>query len=325
MSADSGIRTSGVIQFYQMGVSSVENFIRLFEGTKKKYKKTKDASALYAAYERIAELYGDRFGVGDLILGYGEELIDSGSYDVGIELVRIVERCFKAVANQTLLCIRLAEWEFENGNAEKGKTYLQRLACRVDNYEESIAANELTDVWNKYRMNLDLPKSVNLYEKAPLSPDECTLAIEDIMQLPQDELLLRLSEHLNELCAYGERTELLSVAEQTAFYIDEFIEDMNSDGLSHYLYYRGDHYEQLLSSVARMDCPSGQALFGLISKKFPQGKIPRDGEKIQSALEKMEKRGIDFEDAEQIYFEKAEKELLSSLIEFVTANSASFR
>lgn len=303
----------------------MENFIRLFEGAKRNYKKTKDATALYAAHESIAELYGDRFGVGDLILGYGEELIDNGSYDIGIEIVRIVERRFKAVANQTLLCIRLAEWEFENGNEEKGKAYLLRLVSKVDNYEESIAANELTGVWNKYKMNLDLPKPMNFIEKTPLSPGECTLAIEDIMQLPQDELLPKLSEHLNELCAYGERTELLSAPEQTVFYIDEFIEDVNSDGISHYLYYRGDHFKQLLLSVTRMNCPSSNALLGLIAGKFPQGKIPSNAEKIQSALEKMEKRGIDFEDTEQFYFEKAENELFCSLIDFVTVNSDSFR
>ena len=303
----------------------MEKFIRLFEGAKRNYRKTKDAEILCAAFESIAELYGDYFGVGDLILGYGEELIDNGSYNAGVEIVRIVEKYFKAVANQTLLCIRLAEWEFENGNAEKGKAYLERLVSKVDNYEEAIDVNGLTDIWNQYKTNLDLPKSMHFMKKSPLSPAECTLVIEDIMQLPQDELLSKLSEHLNELCAYGEQIELLSEAEQTVFYIDEFIEDVNSDGISHYLYYRGDHYEKLLLSVTKINSPSSHALLGMIVRKFPQGKIPSKVKKIQSSLEKMEKRGIDFEDAEQMYFEKVENELLKNLLIYVANNSHRLR
>ena len=105
----------------------MENFIRLFEGAKRNYKKTKDADALCASLENISKLYGEYFGIGDLLLGYGEELIDCDD-DIGFEIIRIVEKHFKVVANQTLLCIRLAEWEFKNGDAEKGKAYLAENA-----------------------------------------------------------------------------------------------------------------------------------------------------------------------------------------------------
>ena len=37
----------------------MEKFIKLFEGAKQNYKKTKNAEILYTAFERMAELYCD--------------------------------------------------------------------------------------------------------------------------------------------------------------------------------------------------------------------------------------------------------------------------
>ena len=304
----------------------MEKFIKLFEGAKQNYKKTKNAEILYTAFERMAELYCDYFGIGDLFLGYAEELIDNGSYNAGVEIIRIVEKHFKVVANQTLLCIRLAEWEFKNGDAEKGKAYLENLVSKVDNYEESIEINGLSTVWSKYKANLALPKSIHFMKKSPLSPDECTLCIEEIMKLSQDDALLsELSTHLNELCAYGEQINILSEPERTVFYINEFIEDVNSDGISHYLYYRGDHFRKLFAFVIEMNCSCCLTLLNMIAKKFPRGKIPSNIEKIQNQLESMADHGVDFEAEERIYYEQVEAELVKTLLSYIMNHMDSFR
>ena len=304
----------------------MENFIRLFEGAKRNYKKAKDVDALCASFENISQLYGEYFGIGDLLLGYGEERIAYDGDDVGYKIIRIVEKYFKVVENQTLLYIRLAEWEFENGDVEKGTAYLERLVSKVDNYEESIEINGLSAVWSKYKANLTLPKSIHFMKKSPSPPDECTLCIEEIMKLPQDDALLsELSTHLNELCGYGEQINILSEPEQTVFYINEFIEDVNSDGISHYLYYRGDHFRELFSSVIEVNCSSCLTLLNMISKKFPRGKIPSNIDKIQNRLEDMEDRGIDFEAEERIYYEQVETELVKILLSYVVNHTDSFR
>ena len=304
----------------------MENFIKLFEGAKGNFKKTKNADALCASLENISELYREYFGIGDLLLQYGEDLIDSEGNDVGFEIVRIVEKHFKVVANQTLLCIRLAEWEFKNGDAEKGKAYLEHLVSKVDNYEESIEINGLSTVWSKYKANLALPKSIHFMKKSPLSPDECTLCIEEIMKLPQDDALLsELSTHLNELCAYGEQINILSEPERTVFYINEFIEDVNSDGISHYLYYRGDHFRKLFAFVIEMNCSCCLTLLNMIAKKFPRGKIPSKIEEIQNQLESMADHGVDFEAEERIYYEQVEAELVKTLLSYIMNHMDSFR
>ncbi len=304
----------------------MENFIKLFEGAKRNFKKTKNADALCASLENISELYREYFGIGDLLLQYGEDLIDSEGNDVGFEIVRIVEKHFKVVANQTLLCIRLAEWEFENGDAEKGKAYLEHLVSKVDNYEESIEINGLSAVWSKYKANLTLPKSIHFMKKSPLSPDECTLCIEEIMKLPQDDALLsELSTHLNELCAYGEQINILSEPERTVFYINEFIEDVNSDGISHYLYYRADHFRELFASVIKVNCSKCLTLLHMIANKFPRGKISSNIEKLQNHLEGMENHGVDFEAEEQIYYEQVETELVKTLLSYIMNHTDSFR
>ncbi len=304
----------------------MEKFIKLFEGAKQNYKKTKNAEILYTAFERMAELYCDYFGIGDLFLGYAEELIDNGSYDAGVEIIRIVEKRFKVVANQTLLCIRLAEWEFENGNADRGKEYLERLMSKVDNYEESIEINELTDVWNKYKATLRLSNSVHFMKKEPRRPNECTLCIEDIMKLPQDDTLLSaLFTHLNELCAYGLQINILSKPEKNVFYINEFIEDVNSGGISHYLYYRGDHFQELLASVTEANCSICLILLNMIEKKFPRNNIPSNVEKIQNHIEDMENRDVDFETEEVVYYEQVEHELVETLLSYVVNHKDDFR
>ena len=309
-----------------MNIKFLEQFIKLFEETKRNYIKTKDADALCASLENISELYGEYRGIGDLLLQYGEDIIDSEGADIGFEIIRIVEKYFKTVANQTLLCIRLAEWEFECGNAEKGKEYLERLVSKVDNYEESIEVNGLTDIWNKYKANLTLPKSIRLMKRSPLSPDECTICIEEILKLPQDDTLIsELSTHLNELCGYGEKINIFSEAEQTVFYINEFIEDINSDGISHYLYYRGNHFQELFASVKKVNCASCRTLLDMIAGKFPHSKISSDIEKIKTHLECMEDHGVDFDAEEQIYYEQVEAELTKALLSYVANHADDFR
>ena len=309
-----------------MNIKFLEQFIKLFEETKRNYIKTKDADALCASLENISELYGEYLGIGDLLLQYGEDIIDSEGADIGFEIIRIVEKYFKTVANQTLLCIRLAEWEFERGNAEKGKEYLERLVSKVDNYEESIEVNGLTDVWNKYKANLTLPKSIRFMKRSPLSPDECTICIEEILKLPQDDTLIsELSTHLNELCGYGEQINIFSEAEQTVFYINEFIEDINSDGISHYLYYRGNHFQELFASVKKVNCASCRTLLDMIAGKFPHSKISSDIEKIKTHLECMEDHGVDFDAEEQIYYEQVEAELTKALLSYVANHADDFR
>lgn len=300
----------------------MDRFIKLYENAKRDFKKTRDIGTLLASVESIASFYGGYIGIGDLILTYGEELISDGSYDAGISVIRSVERNFKIIANQTILCIRLAEFEFENGNIERGKEYILRFLTKVDNYEEAIEINGLTDVWNQYKSKVDtLPKS----KKIASDSDARTPGIEEILTLPRDEMLAELSGHLDERCASGEQIDSLTEEEKTVFYIDEFIVNLNSDGISHYLCYCGHHFSMLKSSAAVLGFPNLVNLLFKIEDKFSGKSIPKERDKIEKLLEKMQKDGIDFEQLEGLYYEEVETKLLNDLSSYIRNNANSFK
>lgn len=94
--------------------------------------------------------------------------------------------------------LKKAQKCFDKGDIEKGRKYLIRLCNEYENYEESFAFRDLTDVWNQYKHFVEgmVPPSKNLNE-----PDE---------NLTDDALLELLLEEVNSggfdayLCYNGE-------------------------------------------------------------------------------------------------------------------------
>ena len=67
------------------------------------------------------------------------------------------------------------------------------------------------------------------------------------------------------------------------------------------------------------------ALLDAVAAKFPRGKVPKSLDAIQNALEKLEDRGVDFEDQDDAYYNGAESEFLPKLQAWVLANKKHFR
>lgn len=303
----------------------MERFFDLFERAKREDKKTRDTKSLIAAFETIAASYRSFFGVGDLLLAYGEELIEGGRYDAGISVFKIVENHFETVANDALFYVRLAEYAFENGESEKGKDYLLRFVSRVDNYEEAVENSGLSAVWDKYKSLLgDLKPSVQIMKKAPLPPEKCTLCIADILKLPKDSMLSALSLHLCERSADGECMESLTEEEKTFFYIDAFVEQLNADGISHYLSYYGYDFYKLSLAASALGEKNLNCLLSKIENKFPRHRVPKRTEVIDAHLEKMEENGLDFEEDETFYYETVEAGLIEALFLYVMEHSDRF-
>ena len=302
----------------------MERFIKLYEKAKRDFKKTSNSEELLASIKNIASLYGDCIGIGDLILTYGEELISEGNYDVGIAVILSTEKSFKIIANQTLLCIRLAEFEFKKGNVEQGKEYILRLATNTDNYEEAIEINGLTDIWNRYKSTVDiLPKSKRIADD--FTSNECAREISEILILPRDEMLAEISQHLDERSEGGEQMDSLTEEEKTFFYIDEFIVNVNSEGILHYLYYCGHHFPMLSLSASVIGSENLANLLLKIESKFPRKSIPKKRDTIEKYIEKMERDGVDFEEIEVLYYEEVESYLLNELSSYIRNNAKRFK
>lgn len=257
----------------------------------------------------------------------GEQLIEQGRYEEGIALLKSAEG--KKNVDEVTLCLRLAEYYIRSNDPDRGIGYLIKLCTEtVDNYEEAIGVRGLTEVWMKYRHLVDrkVPKSVCICSSPiAIAPEACSMPIDVIMALPDDELLASLSEHLSELSAEGEALDTLSEAELKVYDADLMMREVNSGGFGHYLYYHGDRLSALENVLGLLGAEKCMALIARVKGKFPRAAPPKKLVKLQIRLDAMEEKGIFFEEEDEFYYEIAEKELIERICAFVRANRGAFR
>jgi hypothetical protein len=192
---------------------------------------------------------------------------------------------------------------------EKGISYLMKLCCETtDNYEESIAFRELTQVWERYKHLVEgkVPASFIRNANAPLKPEECSMQIKDILELPEEDILLELSTHLYELSGCGECLNYLNKWERLVFYLDTLIVDINSDGILYFIDYHRTRIKQTKKAMEELGVHTGVQLLEDIQKK-------------------VKRRIEDFEDEEAFYYKFVEKDLLAELYRYVMSNKSRFR
>lgn len=302
-------------------------FFGKLEAMVAEYKRTLDLDALRIKADALICDNREEIRAGSVIISTGEDLIDDDYYDAGIVLLKVAYDNGCLDGNITVMLVRLAENEFKNGNVDAGKKYILELCDYIDNYEETIGFNGLTDVWEKYKhyVTADIENLERMRNPEPLSPEECSENIEDIFTLCDGELLCELSTHLSELSADGERLDLLSPQEKNVYYVDEFIENINSDGLDHYLYYYGTNFVYLRSALDAIGCDKAIDLTDKIIRKLPRRAIPKSEERWQDVLDKLEEKGKDFEDLEDYYYESVEHSLIYAVSDYVKANKDCFK
>lgn len=302
-------------------------FFGKLEAMVAEYKRTLDLDALRIKADALICDNREEIRAGSVIISTGEDLIDDDYYDAGIVLLKVAYDNGCLDGNITVMLVRLAENEFKNGNVDAGKKYILELCDYIDNYEETIGFNGLTDVWEKYKhyVTADIENLERMRNPEPLSPEECSESIEDIFTLCDGELLCELSIHLRELSASGNRIDLLTPQETNVYYVDEFIENINSDGLDHYLFYYGTNFESLRSALAEIGCKAAIELTDRVIKRLPRKRIPQNLDKWQDVLISLEVKDIDFEDLEDFYFETVESQILRALSDYVKANREHFR
>ena len=226
--------------------------------------------------------------------------------------------------NTTAVYLWWAHDCFSVGDIEMGKRYLLSLCKKVSNYEESIEINGLTEVWEMYKHHVEglIPPSVVVNGQTPSEP---TMSISAILSGPDDDLLTDLSAHLNELCGNGAFLGSLNKWERTIWYADELCMEVNSGGFEGYLYYHGTHFEKAYKAIAELNAPNVTALLDTVRAKFPRARIPKTEDAIQNAMDKLEDKGVDFEDQDDAYYTSAERELLAAMTAWVRANTKRFR
>lgn len=71
-------------------------------------------------------------------VNYGDGLIAKGQKEAGILYLQIATEVFGEYADEITCFLRFAEYYIENGEMEKGVSYLIKVCCETTtNYEES--------------------------------------------------------------------------------------------------------------------------------------------------------------------------------------------
>ncbi len=306
-----------------------EKFAVEIEKIQEKYKADKDVEKLAERLLGSALKYRKYFGTGDYLINLAEEeYYSKGDYLAGLTIIKVVHKHFKSIADDVTIYLRMAEYYIEEGETEKGVEYLIKLCTEtVSNYEEAIGYRELTAVWEKYKHLVEgkVPPSKVCNGGNPLPPEKCTMQIGDILNLADDEMLTELSTHLQEMSANGEVLSCLNKWEKTFFYADEFCMEVNSGGISNYLYYRGNHFEKVKLALETIGAEKMTDLLKSVEEKFPRKKVPKNVDSIQNNLDKMEEKGIDFEAEDEKYYNETETELLKKLAVYIKENKKRFR
>ena len=307
---------------------NIVNFIKSITEIKNEYQEENSVEGLAKNLLILAKEYHNCMGIGDYLLTLGEEYISNNDYLAGITFIKIVDEYYSFVANTTLLNLRMAEYHIENNEIDIGIEYLFKLCSAVSNYEESIEFNELTAVWEKYKhlVKDKVPASVAINSfNAPLKPEECSVMIDKIFSLPKSEIIDELSTHISELSSNGSELNRLNKTEKVFFYIDELCAEVNSGGFESYLYYNGNHYQNVINSLETIKAVEMLSLMKTIQSKFPKSKIPKSLNSIQNVMDSLEEKGIDFENEDTQFYESEEKALLALLLDYVLENKNHFR
>ncbi|MBE6544336.1 MAG: hypothetical protein E7675_08050 [Ruminococcaceae bacterium] len=282
------------------------------------YDKTGNIAEFKESAEKLAADYKDYTFIADVLLALAESFIKKGKKEAGYAFVRIIHDNFSCINNLSVLYIRLAENEFELGNIDEGKKYLKKLCDKVSNYSESIEANGLEDVWEKYKdyVKDEIPKSISVNKKG----NDAGGDIKSIMNFPEEEWVYELYDYLDEASKGGEDLEVLAPWQRRVYLIFDFITNVNSDGIGHYLYYRGAFFEKLQDAFCDLELSAGIELLRTVKKKLKLIRIPKTEEKWQRIMDKFDDNGMDLEDEENWYYENAEKQILDFLNSYVAKN-----
>ena len=297
-------------------------------GIRRQYKADPSPERLDAMLARFVNAYRNDYLIGNLLVEAGDDAMEKGDTEAALVFLKAAEKC-PNVGDETTLYLRLAQIHLEKGQQEEGVAYLIKLCTEgPSNYEESIGFRELTEVWNRYRHLVDglVPPSVSIYSgPRPLSPDECSRSIAEIWALPEDEILSALSDHVGEMSGSGEELNYLNKWERSFFYLDEISMEVNSGGFDSYLFHCGEHFHKARKALEAIDSPAMTALLDAVTAKFPRGKVPKSMDAIQNALEKLEEKGVDFEEQDDAYYNGVESEFLPKLLTYVLENKKHFR
>jgi hypothetical protein len=287
-----------------------------------------DESVLTRDFIKLATEYCEYTFIGEFLLQVATQQFENGNQTIGFALIYAIYHGGLKVDNTVTFYLRMAQFWMLKGEEALAKEQLINLCTKTfDNYEEAVAARNLTDVWESYKhlvIESVLP-SVFVMGVKPLPRNQCSMAIMDILGLSDADLPEAMSEHLNELSANGESLSSLNRWEKTVYEIDLMMMEVNSGGFDSYLRYNGTHFERLKKAISAVEAHETENLLQAVEQKFPKKKIPKSYRAIENALDILDERCMDFDAEDEWYYNTAERELIAQVTLYIRDHAERFR
>ena len=151
------------------------------------------------------------------------------------------------------------------------------------------------------------------------------MLIGDILKLPEDKMIIALSEHLDERTRYGDNLSHLNQWERNIYDVITLSGEVNSGGFDFYLTHHCQRFNQVRKALLAMGAVSMVQLLDDVQEKFPTQKIPSSMRQIEDVLEEMTMRGIDFEKEDMRYYDAEEENLMEKLYLYIETNRKKLR
>lgn len=306
-----------------------EAFSIKFDEIKRRYIDKKDVKETRKELQKLASDYSKCYHAWCDFLEYGCDIFDKGETEQGFKILQIGLNSFENAHADTGIHLRFVQYYMENENPEKAEEYLLKICLEISNYDESIEWSGVSAIWEKYRYLVEgkIPPPLSAMSSVIKSPDECTKDIKEILELPKDDLLADLSEHLSEMSGGGEEIVYLNKWEKAYFDVDAILMEVGSGGVDSWLHMCGHRFEQTKKALQTIRAEKGYRFIEEIEKRFPKGKVPKSYERLEKILDKMIDNDEDFEEEENRYYwdEDVEAELVDCLYQFVMDNKKRFR
>ena len=184
-----------------------------------------------------------------IIMNYADELRNKNKCNIAnlMYLEMAENKHLEYIYDEVTLYLRLGEYYINNGEIEKGKSYLILLCDEVENYEEAIEFRELTDDWQKLKH----------YVVDEIKPSLVTMNDTDEDEIIPDDEFLEL-----------------------------FLEEMASGGIHAYLTGYGHLLERTLEMAKLAKKPVTVELLELIKTKYFKGEMPQKLITIENIIDK---------------------------------------
>lgn len=150
----------------------------------------------------------------------------------------------------------------------------------------------------------------------------CSMEIDEILTLSDDDLLASLSEHLGEMTDWGTYTDILNEYEKVVYYADELNMEVNCGGFYYYFYNCGENFEKAKQSFAAIKDEDMLSLMDTLERKFPGKKVPNTNDAIRTALEE---NNLNFDTEDDLFYDTVMKGMLNKLTTYIIENKEHFR